>query len=245
MRLVVVPERRKDIKVIVLATRASLPIRVRRLGARMTITGDVVRKVHGCGPAARPQVAIWGHGVTAYAALPLVVVRTPLEVKVIAGEAVFGTIGRSGSVELENLGCGSWTIANTRSRLRIEQAGSGSIRTGSAQIADLTVAGDGRIATGVVRGGLHAVSSGSGDVTVGQAFGPADLRVGGDGNVIVGGGSLGALTASIAGSGDVRVRAPAQSLAASVTGSGGVDVARVSGLVTRRLFGAGHIRVGR
>jgi hypothetical protein len=245
VRVAIVPEARRDIVVVVVKGSARLPLRMRRVGDRLTLLGDVSRRVHGCGRAASPVVAIWGRGTIRYSELPFVVVRTPLDVRVLAGDAVFGVIGRSHGVELENLGCGSWTIANTRARLRVEQAGSGEIRTGAAGQADLTVAGDGRILAGAVSGPLAAVSSGSGDVTVASAAGTADLRVGGTGDVAVNGGAISRLKVSIAGSGDIQVRAPAGTLSASVTGSGNVDVASVNGPVERRVFGSGAVRVGR
>lgn len=241
MRVAIVPERRTDVRVVVLRTNPRLPIRIRSAGGRIVITGDVSRRVRSCGAH---SVGLWGRGDVAYAALPFVVVRTPLAVRVSVGDAVFGVIGRSASVDFTNKGCGNWTIANTRGRLRLDQAGAGESQAGSAGSGDLSVAGSGRIAVRSLANGAMAVSSGSGDITVGRASGPMDVRIAGTGNVTVATGEVTHIDASIAGSGDIRMGGTAQSLTASVTGSGSVVVARVTGPVIRRVFGPGSVRVG-
>ena len=50
--------------------------------------------------------------------MPQVVIRTPRDVNVDAGGAVFGSVGRSASLDLGNAGCGDWTIANVDGRRR-------------------------------------------------------------------------------------------------------------------------------
>ena len=241
MRVAIVPERRPDVRVIVLRTNPKLPIRIRSAGGRIVITGDVSRRVRACGAH---SIALWGRGDVTYDALPFVVVRTPLAVRVSAGDAVFGVIGRSASVDFTNKGCGNWTIANTRGRLRLDQAGAGESRAGSAGSGDLSVAGSGRIAVLSLGKGMMAVSSGSGDIAVDQASGTMDVRIAGTGDVTVAAGDVTHMEASIAGSGNIHMDGVAQSLNASVTGSGDVLVKHVTGPVTRRVFGPGSIRVG-
>ncbi|HEX4740789.1 MAG TPA: DUF2807 domain-containing protein [Caulobacteraceae bacterium] len=240
MRVAIVPERRPDVRVVVLRTNPRLPIRIRAAGGRIIITGDVSRRVRACG---QHGIDLWGRGDVAYDALPFVVVRTPLAVRVSAGDAVFGVIGRSASVDFTNKGCGNWTIANTRGRLRLDQAGAGESRAGSAGSGDLSVAGSGRIAVLSLGKGMMAVSSGSGDIAVDQASGTMDVRIAGTGDVTVAAGAVTHMEASIAGSGNIHMEGVAQSLNASVTGSGDVLVKHVTGPVTRRVFGPGSIRV--
>jgi hypothetical protein len=241
MRVAIVPERRPDVRVIVLHTNPRLPIRVRSAGGRIVITGDVSRRVRACGAH---SISLWSRGDVAYDALPFVVVRTPLAVRVSAGDAVFGVIGRSASVDFTNKGCGNWTIANTSGRLRLDQAGSGESRAGSAASGDLSVAGSGRIAVLSLGDGMIAVSSGSGDIGVEQVSGPMDVRIAGTGDVTVAAGDVTHMDASIAGSGDIRMDGVVQSLNGSVTGSGDVVVKHVTGPVIRRVFGTGSVRVG-
>lgn len=244
-RVQVIPEARRDVSVSLVRADARLPIRVRRLGDRIYLTGDVGHRVRGCGTdSGRRGVAIWGRGVIPYEQLPQLVIRTPPVVRLLAGEAVFGEIGRSTGVDFTNEGCGDWTIADVQGRLRLNQAGSGAARVGSAGPSDLSVIGAGGIAVGDVRGGLTAISSGSGDISVASVTGAMDARVGGSGGIVVGAGTVDALTVSIAGSGAVRFRGVARSLRASIAGSGDVSVARVTGPVSRQVFGSGQVRVG-
>jgi hypothetical protein len=245
-QVAVVPGARKDIRVVVLSTNPRLPIRIRRMGSRLLIFGDVGRQIHNCGTTAAPgTLSVRGRGLIPIRALPRLVIFTPPEVRLQAGDAVFGVMGRSASVDFTNLGCGNWAIANTRGRLRVDQAGSGETRTGAAASGDLAVAGSGRIATHRLAHGLTAVSSESGDIDVAQvASGPVDARIAGTGSINVAAGRVGAMTASIAGSGNVKMGGLAQSLNAQVTGTGQVLVARVAGPVTRRTLGGGEVKVG-
>jgi hypothetical protein len=245
-RVAVVPQARRDIQVVVLQANSHLPLRIRRMGSRVEILGDVSRQVHNCGAQATPNtISVRGRGLIPMSALPRLVIFTPPDVRLRAGDAVFGVVGRSASVDFTNLGCGNWAIANVRGRLRVDQAGAGETRTGAAASGDLAVAGSGRITTHRLAHGLMAVSSGSGDIDVAEvASGPVDARIAGTGNINIARGKVGAMTASIAGSGDVKMGGEAQSLKAEVTGTGDVLVAHVSGPITRQTFGAGEVKAG-
>ncbi len=246
VRVTIIPEARRDIAVSLTHADPRLPIRITKLGDRIFITGDVGHRVHGCRTTVgRRGVAVWGRGAIPYEELPTLVVRAPLAVRLSAGDAVFGEIGRSASVDFINQGCGDWTIGDVQGRLRLNQAGAGDARTGSAGTSDLSVAGSGGISTGPIRGGLTAVSSGSGAIVVASTFGPVDARVAGPGGIAIGGGSVTAMTVSIAGSGAVTLHGVANSLRASIAGSGDVTVDKVTGPVTKQVFGSGAVRVGR
>lgn len=242
VRVAIVPEARRDIRITVLRTNRRLPLRIHVERGRTVISGDVNRRVRGC--AGTSTVDFWGRGKIAYAQLPFVVARTPLDVRVAAGDAVFGIVGRSASLDLTNQGCGTWTIANVRGRMRLDQAGAGVTRAGGGRGADLSVAGSGFLSVGPVDGSLSAVSSGSGDIAVASVRGSVDVRVAGTGDVSIAGGAAARMTASIAGSGDIHMGGSAASLVASVTGSGAIDVAHVTGPVQRQVFGAGEVRTG-
>jgi hypothetical protein len=246
VRVTIVPEPRTDIQVTVQRTNAQLPIRLQRLGDHVTVLGDVAHRVRDCGSPGRARaVAIYGRGAVAVDDLPQLVIHTPWAVRVMSGDAVFGAIGPSASVDLSNLGCGSWTIAPVVGRLRLTQAGSGGLSAASAGTADLSVEGSGDVAIGDVRAGLSAISSSSGAIAANSVRGPLDARVAGSGGVTINSGQVTAMTVSIAGSGAVRLRGVAQTLKASIAGSGDVTVSRVTGTVTKQVFGKGRVTVGR
>jgi hypothetical protein len=245
-RVTVIPESRRDIAVAMARPDPRLPVQVRRFGDHVYVFGDVARRVHGCRtPQGGRVVSVWGRPPFPLEQLPQIVIRTPLDVRLTAGDAVFGDIQRSASVDFVNKGCGDWTVADVQGRLRLSQAGAGDARVGSAGSGDLSVAGSGGVSTGEVRGGLTAISSGSGDITVAGVSGPVDARVAGPGNITLASGSVGAMSASIAGSGAVTLHGVAASLRASIAGTGDVSVDRVTGPVVKQIFGSGVVRVGR
>src|SRR5690606_7957323 len=113
--------------------------------------GGLQRKIRSCAAAeAGSSVQVTGLGSVAYGDIPELVVRTPRDARIGAGGAVFGTVGRSASLQLSRAGCGHWTIANVQGRLKIDQTGSGDTRAGSASEAALRLAGSGDIAIGAV-----------------------------------------------------------------------------------------------
>lgn len=245
-RVVVVPQARGDILATVLKSNARLPLRITRLGRRVLIEGDLAHRPHGCRTiSGQSGVGVSGRGEIALRDMPEVVIYTPMDARVSAGDAVFGSVGRSDSLEFANRGCGNWTIGNVRGHLRLSQAGSGDARAGAVGSADLSVAGTGAIATREVRGGLTAVSSGSGDIAAASVFGPLNARIAGSGDIRSPAGKVTQMTASVAGSGGVRFGGVARNLSASIAGSGGVTVAQVTGAVSKHVFGSGEVRVGR
>ena len=220
-RVVVVPEARSNVVVTILKTNPRLPLRVKRFGDQVIVDGDVGGRAHVCHSfLGHPSVGVWGRGDIRYRDMPQIVVHAPMDVRLSAGEAVFGSIGRSDSLTFTNKGCGDWTIGNVRGKLRLSEAGSGDTRSGTAGSADLSVAGSGDVSTQAVSAGATAVSTGSGDISLASVGGPFNIRIAGSGNVKARGGEVSTLTASIAGSGDVRFGGVAQTLNAQIAGSG-------------------------
>lgn len=244
-RVVVMPEARSDITVTFGKTNARLPLRVSHFGSRTYIDGDVGHRVRGCRTAIGHQaVTINGMGDVAVDDLPQIIIHTPMDVHLFAAEAVFGSVGRSDSLQFGNAGCGDWNVANVRGHMEISQAGSGDTHAGSAGSAELRIAGSGDISTQEIHGGLSAVSAGSGDIQAASISGPFNARIAGSGDVRAGGGEASLMKVSIAGSGDVDFGGVAQTLDASVVGSGDVHAGRVTGSVTRHLLGSGGVHVG-
>lgn len=243
-RVIVIPEARRDITVTVRPGRR-LPLRVSHFAGRTYVDGDVGRRVRGCRMVAgSPVVSILGLGDVTFEDLPQVIIHVPMDVRLGVGEAVFGSIGRSSTLQFANAGCGDWTVANVSGRMEISQVGSGDTHTGSAGGALLRISGSGNISTQSIQGGLTAVSAGSGNIKAASVAGAMDVRVVGPGDVRAAEGAVTLMKVNIAGAGDVEFGGVAQSLDASIVGSGGVRVAHVTGAVSRHLLGAGTVHIG-
>jgi hypothetical protein len=244
-RVTVVPENRSDIKVEVVSPNARLPLSVRTVGDSTIVDGDLGRRIGGCrssGPTSRVHVR--GVGDIGWAEMPQVVVHTPRDVKVETGGAVFGSVGRSTSLELSNAGCGDWTIANVEGAARISQAGSGDTRMGSAGSLKVRVAGSGDVGAGDVRGALDVNIAGSGSARVRSVNGPLEVSIAGSGDVDIGGGQATTMKVSVAGSGDVAFNGSADSLKARIAGSGDIHANEIKGEISKTIVGSGSIHVG-
>ncbi len=244
-RITVVPEDRKDVRVEVIAPNARLPVGIRVTGDRTVLDGGLNRKIRNCrGSGERAVVDILDLGSISYADMPQVVIHTPRDVRIAAGGAIFGAIGRSASLELGNSGCGDWTVANVDGDAKISQAGSGDTRIGSSGGLKIRVAGSGDVASGDVRGALDVSIAGSGSAHVRSVDGPLSVSVAGSGDVNVDGGRASTMTVSIAGSGDVGFGGPVDRLTARIAGSGDVRVAAVKGPISKTVMGSGSVRIG-
>jgi hypothetical protein len=245
-RVVIIPENRSDIKVEFLTTNASLPLTLKTDGDDVIIDGDLrMNRINGCNNNnGKASVRVRNVGEVAYDNIPQVAIRTPLNVKVGAAGAVFGDIGRSDSVELGNAGCGNWTVANTKGKLEVSQAGSGDTRTGSAGSAEISIAGSGSVSTQAIAGDLEANIAGSGDVRAASILGKLEGNIAGSGDITVAGGRSRAIEVSVMGSGDVTFNGEADAVEVSVMGSGDVKIAKVNGPVKKHVAGSGDVIIG-
>lgn len=244
-RVTVVPEDRREVRVEVITPNDRLPLGIRVSGDRTVIDGGLNRKIRNCrGAGERSAVEVRDVGAVSYADMPQVVIHTPRDVRIEAGGAIFGTVGRSGSLELGNSGCGDWTVANVDGDAKIVQAGSGDTRMGSSGALKVRVAGSGDVAASDVRGGLDVSIAGSGSARVKSVQGPLSISVAGSGDVDIDGGRATAMKVSIAGSGDIDFEGAAESLTARIAGSGDVRVTTVKGPISKTVMGSGSVRVG-
>lgn len=262
-RVIVIPEDRTDIGVEITQGAAGLPdLRVERRGSDVTIDGSLGRgrgmsingaQIGSCnsGPADARQpgegasVEVRGKGRIRMEDAPLIVLRTPRDVEVTGGGALFGSIGRGArSVELGNGGCGSWTVANVDGDVDLSVGGSGSIRAGTSRNLEAAIGGSGSILSGAT-GRLDASVGGSGSIDVARVDGDTDIAIGGSGGVRVRGGRAPSLEVSIGGSGDVLFNGSAGDVSAAIAGSGDVRVSEASGRVSRSIVGSGNLRIGR
>ena len=245
-RVVVIPENRTDIKVETLTTNASLPLTVRSNGEEVIVDGDLrMSKINGCNVRnGKIFVKVRGVGEVAYDDIPQIAVRMPLNVRVAGGGAVFGDIGRSDSVNLANAGCGSWTVANTKGKLEVSQAGSGDTRTGTASALEVSLAGSGGVKTQAIGGDVEISIAGSGDVSVASLSGALEANIAGSGDITVSGGRARSVEVNVMGSGDVTFKGEADSADISVAGSGDVRIAKVNGQVKKHVAGSGDVIIG-
>lgn len=245
-RVVVIPEARQDVRVEFVSTNPSLPLRVQTRGDKVFVDGNLDREIRSCRTrGGTPSVSVSGVGDVAYADMPQVVVRTPLDADIEVTGAVFGSIGRTQSLEFSNAGCGDWTIANVAGRMELSQAGSGDLRAGAAGSAEIRVAGSGDVVARDIGGDLDIDLAGSGDINVASMTGARlKARIAGSGDVRVDGGRADRFEADIAGSGDIRFGGEAGELRARIAGSGDVHAARVRGSIDKSVIGSGSVSVG-
>jgi hypothetical protein len=245
-RVTVVPEDRRDIRIEVIRPNSRLPLTVRSFGDRTVLDGNLDRRIRNCRSSNENSwVEVRGVGRIGWAEMPQVVIHTPRDVKLAAGGAVFGSIGRSATLDLDNAGCGDWTIANVAGEAKINQAGSGDTRMGRAGALRIRVAGSGDVAAADIKGPVDIAIAGSGDTTIRSVSGSLGVSVAGSGDVQIGGGRATEMKVSVAGSGDVDFRGTADSLRARIAGSGDVHAGEVRGPISKTIMGSGSVRVGR
>lgn len=244
-RVTVIPEARSDVQVTFARTNARLPMHISRLGDVTHVDGNLVLRGADCrGGALSRGVQVFGVGFVPYDELPEVIVRMPMNVQVRASKAVYGVIGRAETAELDNAGCGDWTMANVTGPATVRVAGSGDVHAGAVGSADVHISGSSDVIFTDIRGGLNSATAGSGDVRAISISGPMHVRVSGSGDVIAKSGQVSDLKVAVAGSGDVKFGGVARSLEVSIAGSGDVDVGKVTGPVSKHIAGSGSVNVG-
>jgi len=243
-RVTVVPEDRADIKVEFLTRNAKLPMEVRTVGSDVVIDGGLAHRIRSCSRSERPHAWVWGVGEVAGEAIPQVVIRTPRAVTLASNGAVFGAIGRAGSVRLHDSGCSAWTIADVQGDVSVEESGAGVVRMGAVGRLDVRLSGAADIHAVRVRHGMAASLSGKGRLQVEDLMdGPMDAHVSGLGRVRVAEGRATNVRALVSGMGGVDFGGSAGSLEADISGVGAVHVRQVTGQVTKSISGIGHVSI--
>jgi len=245
-RVVVIPEARNDIKVEFLTTNKSLPLSIRQDGPTTIVDGDLrMNKIGSCNTKMGvATIKVRGVGEVNWDDIPQIVIRTPMKVDVSGAGAVFGSIGRSDSLELANAGCGDWTVANVKGDLEVSQAGSGDTNVGSAGSAEISIAGSGSVKTQEIAGDFTVSIAGSGDAGAASVGGKVEVNIAGSGDVAIAGGRARSIEVSIMGSGDVTHDGEVGDVEVSVAGSGDVRVAKATGNVNKSVAGSGDVYIG-
>lgn len=261
-RVVVIVEDRADIGVEIEQGSSRLPpLRVERRGDEVRIDGGLGRRVAGLrvgdsirdcrsGPdRTRPgqgaSVEVRDIGRVNLEDAPLIVIRSPRNVNIDAGGAVYGSIGRGAtSVDMGNGGCGDWVIANTDGPVDASVGGSGDVMVGTTRSLEVSLAGSGDLTAGAT-GGLDLSLAGSGGAAIAEVNGDTDISIAGSGEVAVRRGRSPNLDISIAGSGDIDFGGTAGDVSVSIAGSGDIRIAEATGSVSRSIVGSGDIHIGR
>lgn len=243
-RVTVVPEDRGDIKVEFLSRNAKLPMEVRTVGSDVIVDGGLAHRIRSCSRGDRPHAWVWGVGEVAGDAVPQIVIHTPRAVRLASSGAVFGAIGRAGSVRLRDSGCSAWTLADVQGDVSVEESGAGVVRMGAVGRLDVRLSGAADIHAVRVRQGMTASLSGKGGLQVEDlADGPMDARVSGLGRVRVAQGRASNVRAQVSGMGGVDFGGSAGGLDAEISGVGTVHVRQVTGQVTKAISGIGHVSI--
>jgi hypothetical protein len=243
-RVVVIPEDRPDVKVEMLTTNRDLPLEVRQVGSGVVVDGHLAHRIRDCHASSEnPWTSVRGVGRVDYKDMPQVVVHAPKAVTVESNGAVFGAVGRSASLDIDNSGCSAWTVADVAGAVTLRDSGVGAIRMGQAARLEVHLSGVTNVhATKVAN--LDASLSGTGGLTLNELAGPMEARVSGAGHIKVLQGNAGAIRAAISGVGGIDFGGQAQSLDAQISGIGGIRVKSVTGPVNKSVSGIGHVTIG-
>jgi hypothetical protein len=250
-RVTVIPEARNDVKVEIQNSNPKLPLNVSQSGSRIVIDGGLAGvggegdRIKGCNvEGGKPVIEVSDVGDVAWADMPVVVIHAPMDVELATSGAVFGSVGRTDSLELSNAGCGDWTVADVKGGFELNQAGPGDTKAGRAGEVEVHIADSGHLVIQDVTGDLEIFVAGSGGVTAASVGRKFEAHVAGPGRVTVAGGRSTEVEISVLGSGEVAFNGVAGKVAASVSGSGKVTVAKAEGPVSKSVAGSGEIVVG-
>jgi hypothetical protein len=244
VRVTVIPEDRADVKVEIVRANPKLPLEVRSFGGATIVDGGLGHRIRDCHHRSdRPEVWVSGVGRVEGDEIPQVVIHTPKAVSLSSSGAVFGSIGRAGSLQLHDSGCSNWTIADVAGDASVQESGAGTIQMGATGRLGVHLSGAASIHAVRVRQGLDAQLSGAGNVQVEDVAGPVEAHVSGVGRVRMAGGHATSLRASVSGIGGVDFGGTADTLDAGISGLGSVRVKHVNGAVTKSVSGAGHVTI--
>jgi len=249
-RVVVIPENRANITAEVRAGKGDVakPV-LRTVGADMIVTGDLTEEqLRSCSKSGddpmKGVMKLSKRKNVRVEDLPVVTVRVPMDVTVVADGAVVGEVGASRSLNLTQRRCGAWRIGDVSGRLKLELEGFGDFHGGSAGEAAIDLEGMGDVTLRSTRS-LTASLEGMGDLTLDQISGPVDVSLQGMGDVRIKGGRATTFKARLEGMGDVRFDGVVDTLDASADGMGSVRVAEARTVVRKSQSGFAKVKIGR
>ncbi len=240
-RVVVIPENRPDVSLVVAYGSSTLPkIMVHTEGDKLVADGKLEMHDLSCRDNG---VHVNGTGDVAAANLPLVTIRVPMDAKVSLGGASYGEVGASKSLEFDAGGCGNWKLGDVAGKGEINIGGSGTVNAGGIGEAEVNIGGSGNFHARSV-GRLEGNIGGHGDIDADTITGDSEINIGGSGNVNLNGGMSPKMEINVAGSGHVTFGGEVRDLEVNIVGSGDVHVKKVTGNVSKSVMGSGNIVIG-
>ena len=115
------------------------------------------------------------------AGLPNLVIHTPLKVSLKSSAYVFGHIGPSQSVKIEDSGDGEWRIDDVSQDASVEGVGGTDFHLTNTGSANIDLLGTGNVTLGDTQS-IWSSQWGSGDVTVSKVVRDADIELSGIGD---------------------------------------------------------------
>ena len=214
-------------------------------GPDITVQGDIpMSKLHDC------RVHGFGHGVkfgffrhVAEEDLPVLTVRVPMDVQIVADGAIEGEIANANAVNLTQKRCGAWKVGNVADHFEYELEGISDLSAGSAKSTTIRLEGIGDVRVRST-GSLDASLQGMGNVTVDQVNGPVKASVQGMGNLKILGGHATDFQASLEGMGGIRFDGVADTVDASAEGMGDIKIAKATGSVSKSQSGFAKVEIG-
>jgi len=240
-RVVVIPENRSDVSLVVNYGASTLPkIMVHEEGGKLVADGKLDMHSMSCRDH---SVSVAGYGDIAAADLPEVIIHVPMDAKVSFGGASFGEVGPTKSLEFDEGGCGDWKLADIAGKGEINIGGSGTVNTGSIDEAEINIGGSGNFHARSV-GRLEGNIGGHGDIDADTITGDSEINIGGSGNVNLNSGTSPKMEINVAGSGRVSFGGEVRDLEVNIVGSGDVHVKKVTGNISKSVMGSGNIVIG-
>ena len=226
--LKVLPEDRGDIAVSVQGgtSQPARSVQASLIDGGLVIDGGLGEAPHRCRARFTGQGAAVAPGLAPVPAadLPVIILHTPRDLKLVVRGVVAAEIGdlRSGDIRID--GCGDARIGDVARDLTV------------------TLNGFGDVDVGQVSGGLAAALEGVGDLTIRSVRADAALRLAGEGDLTTGA-LAGALDARMIGGGVMTVASVGAGATVRAPGSGRVDLGPVKAYARIEGDGSSHVRM--
>ena len=175
------------------------------------------------------------------AGAPLLVVHTPLSVRLEASGVFSAEIGPADALMISSKGCGAWRVTGSHHRLWLVQDGPGTIDAAAADEVRVATKGAAVIRLEATTRSLDAVLHGPSRLDISRAEGSIDAQAWGRGRIAVASGFTSEARMFVKGPGAISHAGTVGALTAEARNGGKIKVAHVRGLAS----GSGDVQVSR